>query len=157
MGPRPRISSKLLNKLRCWSWLSEKQRFDKNKNMDQQLSVLISRMVEELPHALSELKRNGRKSSHWAWWAWPTEKEGYSEPPPRTAVSRSTAKELLRSAPKVWEQVLCKVAELIEANGGSMDRIIPGIDWGRIHYFVKFDLFIQLVDPRFKYCFYKNS
>ena len=118
--------------------VSEKQRFDKNKNMDPQLSVLISRMVEELPRALSELNRNGRKSSHWAWWAWPTEKEGYSEPPPRTAVSRSTAKELLRSAPKVWEQVLCKVAELIEANGGSMEQIIPSIDWGRIHYFVKF-------------------
>merc|ERR1712185_12903 len=40
-------------------------------------------MASELPGALAALRAVGRKEgrgSHWAWWAFPTEREGSSEP-----------------------------------------------------------------------------
>ena len=102
------------------------------------LSLLISRQASKLPAALSELQRRGRKTSHWAWWAWPTEKEGMSEPQPGTAVTRSTAGELLLSAPQVWREVLEKVCELVEENSYEYGGVIPQIDVPRIGYFVAF-------------------
>ena len=101
------------------------------------LALLLSRQASKLPTALSELQKRGRKVSHWAWWAWPTEKEGMSEPQPGTAVTRSTAGELLRLAPPVWREVLEKVCDLCEKNG-DIDGVIPGIDVPRIGYFVQF-------------------
>ena len=90
---------------------------------DKQLSALLTRQNDQLPKALRELD-SGTKSSHWAWWAFPTEMEGASEAPlggVRTRcrdssktqlhvsdakfdgrVTAETAPELLRSAPKEW-------------------------------------------------------
>ena len=91
---------------------------------DPRLRRLLQRMNRELPDALRDLERTGCKQGHWAWWAWPTEKEGFSEPHPPTAVTAATAPELLRSAPPVWREILEKVCELIEPS------FAPGwLDW----------------------------
>ena len=105
---------------------------------DPRLACLLQRMDRNLPLALRELERTGRKSGHWAWWAWPTEKEGFSEPGTPTAVTEGTAPDLLRLAPQIWQQVLIKICILLEDNGGSFDGVIPRIDWGRISHFVAF-------------------
>ena len=105
---------------------------------DPRLACLLRRMDHNLPLALEELERTGRKSGHWAWWAWPTEKEGFSEPGTPTAVTEGTAPDLLRLAPQIWQQVLIKICTLIEDNGGCFDGVIPRIDWGRIAHFVAF-------------------
>jgi hypothetical protein len=105
---------------------------------DPRLQRLLERMDRELPGALKDLDREGSKKGHWAWWAWPTEREGDSEPHPPTAITTATAPELLRSAPPVWREILEKVCELIDGNGGSLKKVIPSIDWGRIEHFVKF-------------------
>ena len=121
------------------------------------LSKLLERMAGELPRALRELRAEGRKTSHWAWWAFPTEKEGAchrpehfivcratrlcthssgaSEPPPKTRVTRGNAPALLARAPDVWREVLEKVCSLITTQGAD---VLPSIDHDRVRFFVKF-------------------
>lgn len=105
---------------------------------DPRFARLLQRMRSELPRALGELTTSGRKSSHWAWWAWPTTKEGASEPSPKTAVTPASACAVFAHAPAVWQQVLEKVCDLARANGNSINGVIPSIDHGRIYYFVQF-------------------
>ena len=62
------------------------------------LRVLLERMEEHCPRALGELQRVGRKTTHWAWWVFPTEKEGASEPLPKTAVTPESAPALVAQA-----------------------------------------------------------
>lgn len=102
---------------------------------DKRLRVLLERQARKLPGVLRELQQNGRKTSHWAWWAFPTEKEGFSEPPPRTALTPDTAKELLELAPAEWRQVLELLAVLVDENGID---VLPTIDHGRVKFFSKF-------------------
>ena len=83
------------------------------RSRDPRLATLVQRMHRELPNRLRDLEENGQKTGHWAWWAWPTEKEGFSEPPPRTAVTRDSAAELIERAPIEWRLVLEKVCELV--------------------------------------------
>jgi hypothetical protein len=77
-----------------------------------------------LPRILAELKRNGRKTSHWAWWVFPTTLEGMSEPPPSTKVTPDTAYLLLqdKETTPLWRDVLELLCELIEKSQG----ITPG-------------------------------
>lgn len=108
------------------------------RSCDSRLPLLIERMNAELPRALGELEGQGRKTSHWAWWAFPTEKEGFSEPTPQTAVTKASAVMLLEHAPPVWRLVLEKTCELITKNDGSIGEVLPSIDHGRVKFFAKF-------------------
>lgn len=107
---------------------------------DPQLRLLLARQEEVLPRALQELEVHGRKVSHWAWWAFPTEMAGMSEPAidgVKTRVTKETAPELLRLAPPSWIAVLEKICELVTANG-SLIGVLPAIDHGRVKFFVLF-------------------
>ena len=59
---------------------------------------LKNRQTSSCPKILKELMNSGRKDSHWAWWIWPTEMPGMSEPPPSTFVDLTTAQSLIDSA-----------------------------------------------------------
>jgi hypothetical protein len=96
---------------------------------------LLKRMREELPGSLAQMRSNGRKVGHWAWWAFPTELEGLAEPGKPTCVTRATAATLLLRAPEVWRDVLECVCELAEKDG---KRALPLIDHGRVGYFIRF-------------------
>jgi O-acetyl-ADP-ribose deacetylase (regulator of RNase III) len=104
---------------------------------DTRLGVLLGRMGEALPKALLELQTKSCKIGHWAWYAWPTEKEGSSKPSPKTAITAAAVPDLLKRAPEVWKDVLELVCELIDENGGSLRLVIPKTDRGRIYHFVK--------------------
>jgi len=99
--------------------------------------TLCGRMNSELPRARDELEEEGRKKSHWVWWAFPTEKKGENEPHPKTFVTSALVPELVKSVPKIWRSVLEKICDLCDVNDGSFDGIIPYNDWGRVKEFVK--------------------
>ena len=56
---------------------------------------------------------SGRKTSHWAWWVFPTERQGGSEPRPATSVTPSTASHLLQRAPESWRQCLEEIVSIV--------------------------------------------
>ena len=96
---------------------------------------MVKRQKKHLPNALAGLQKHGHKTGHYAWWLWPTEKEGFAEPFPCTCVTTETAPDLLRLAPSVWRETLEYSTELVKTKG---KKVIPFIDYGRIEYFVKF-------------------
>ena len=97
--------------------------------------LLIRRMKERLPRALEEMKKC-KKTSHWAWWAFPTEQPGQSENPKGpTCVTKGTAVEVIRQAPAVWQQTLERVCACEKQ---SSKRVLPQEDHGRVKYFVRF-------------------
>ena len=109
----------------------------KIKNIDDgRIYILIDKMEINLPRALTEIE-NGKKTSHWAWWAFPTEKEGNSEPIPKTAVTDETAQLLLDNAPPIWKKLLLKIAEKV-IKGHMIKDIFPVIDIKRIKFFLDF-------------------
>ncbi len=115
-------------------------KFDSNikiKNIDDgRLYILIDKMKINLPKALTEIE-SGKKVTHWAWWAFPTEKEGNSEPSPKTAVTDETAQLLLDNAPPIWKKLLLKIAEKV-IKGHMIQNIFPVIDIKRIQKFLDF-------------------
>ena len=48
--------------------------------------TLIQKQTKELPNALVELIKHGRKRNHWIWWACPLAVIGGSEFSPNSAV-----------------------------------------------------------------------
>ena len=106
--------------------------------LDPMLEALLRRQIEDCPRIFAELERHGRKTSHWAWWVFPTDLPGASEPPPATCVTHAAAPELLRRAPGGWRIVLQKVAELAAAHESGVAGVIPSVDLGRVASFVKF-------------------
>eukprot|EP00518_Triparma_eleuthera_P014542 CAMPEP_0182473836 /NCGR_PEP_ID=MMETSP1319-20130603/24636_1 /TAXON_ID=172717 /ORGANISM="Bolidomonas pacifica, Strain RCC208" /LENGTH=321 /DNA_ID=CAMNT_0024674671 /DNA_START=30 /DNA_END=992 /DNA_ORIENTATION=+ len=107
-------------------------------SLDPGVRRLVDKMSSRLPAALSELEAVGRKSGHWAWWAFPTTKKGDNEPPPATCVEEGTAWQLVEEAPKVWREVLEKICRLVEVNGMKFHGVLPSRDVDRVRYFVKF-------------------
>ena len=102
---------------------------------DAQLKQLLVRQAEHMPRALRELRQHGRKTGHWAWWAFPTAKAGFSEPEPKTRVTRETARVVLARAPRAWREVLEEVCRLTAARGSD---VLPAIDHGRVDFFCRF-------------------
>lgn len=78
---------------------------------------LIQRIQSsEFKKAISEIK-SGRKTSHWAWWAFPTEKTCFSEPmlenKIKTRLTPETFKLFLINLPKPWINLM---QEIIKKN-----------------------------------------
>lgn len=96
---------------------------------------LLERQTAELPRILAELEASGRKTSHWAWWAFPTELCGASEPGPATRVSAASAATVVARAPREWRSVLEVVVDLSETAGAL---VLPPVDHGRVAFFVAF-------------------
>jgi hypothetical protein len=102
---------------------------------------LVEKQNSRLAGILSELQTQKRKTSCWAWWVFPTEKEGMCDPV-ATRVTRATATMLVRNPSTVhkWQQVLETICDLVEGKGIT---ILPRIDHGRVHWFIKFWLHLE--------------
>ena len=112
------------------------------KQQDQYLQCLLSKQSEKLPNILVSLRTHKRKVGHWIWWVFATEKEGMSEPYPKSRVSDvSQCFHLIRDAPPEWRLILETFVKLIDDRGGDMTEVIPAIDWPRISHWVR--LFAQ--------------
>ena len=101
------------------------------------LHALVERQTIMMPRAIAELEAHGEKRSHWAWWAFPTDMAGNSEPPPKTKLSSpAAARELLARGPVAdWRKALVLICELSEAKG---QLVLPAADHGRVASFVSF-------------------
>jgi len=98
--------------------------------------ALVDRQQAKLSSILKELRTAKRKTSCWAWWVFPTEKEGMCDPD-GTRVTISTAGMLLSNSSTVdnWQLVLECICDLVEEHGMG---ILPRIDHGRVHWFIRF-------------------
>ena len=123
----------------------EKSKSEKESAQDKErLDALIKRQEKECPRIVHELQTHGRKTTHWAWWVFPTDKPGMSDKP-ATAVTRTNAKDLFKRAPHAWQEALELIVELCEKNGRGLHEILPDIDHPRVGYFV--DLFSKVDTP----------
>jgi hypothetical protein len=101
------------------------------------LQTLIEKQRQSCPKVIAELQSSGRKTGHWAWWVFPTEKAGFSEPGPKTYVTSETAISLLNVADMTcWKDALTLTTTLMRDKG--MNNVLPPIDHGRVEYFFKF-------------------
>ena len=84
---------------------------------------------------LDKMRKLGKKTGHWIWWAFPSKLPGRSEPSPSTHVTEETAVEVIAKAPKVWRALLECICDLVEKNGKG---VLPSIDHRRVGHFVRF-------------------
>ena len=120
---------------------------------------LLNTQIEYFPKIIKELKANGRKMSHWAWYVWPTTMPGRSDCRD-TAVSDKSAGSLLKLTKlEAWSKILNLLAEYIQVNIEEQKRaqvksstksdakrngvnavsyVIPPIDHSRIEYFFEY-------------------
>ena len=75
--------------------ISERSRNHGRAHKDCYLQALIHRQTYELPKIIYELQTFRSKKTHWAWWVFPTNHCGKSEPPPATKVSSPAAAKAL--------------------------------------------------------------
>ena len=97
---------------------------------------LIMKQRQYCHKILNELRTTGKKTTHWAWWIFPTERSGVSEPLPKTCVSRRQIPMLLNRAPPEWQQVLELIGKLAKPPN-RLGNVIPSEDYGRINAFCK--------------------
>lgn len=109
------------------------------------IATLATRLTAKIDDIERELIENkGRKKTHWAWWIFPTSKEGASEPLPSTKVENETdAMALLACLDSktcdAWLRVLKSV------------KLVPTIDRGRVLSFIReWSTYgaVQTVNPR---------
>ena len=144
---------------------------DDNKNVELtslpiKTKRLLDTQIEFFPKIIKELQKNGRKTSHWAWYVWPTTMPGRSDSR-ITAVTEESAYSLLKLTNlDQWIMILNLLAEYMENkvkeyekqknNAKSNDdsskektrefffqrnpisKIIPPIDHGPIKFFIQF-------------------
>lgn len=100
------------------------------------VQVLANRQVRELPTAHNEMF-DGKKTGHWAWWAWPCNRKGSSE---KALTGSSTYVANQRDAERlvnlrgvnVWAPLLSTTAKALKKDGKG---VIPKIDHSRIDQF----------------------
>jgi hypothetical protein len=102
------------------------------------LQGLIVRQMLEFPKIINELNENKRKVTHWAWWVWPTDRQGRSETKIRntkTCIQDYQIKELLEKTDvEQWTTILKLINQFIYDNQ-SLSKVIPKIDHGRMEAF----------------------
>jgi len=112
-----------------------------NLTDEQVAQELIKKQNAEFPRILKELQDKKKKTSHWVWWVFPTEKAGDLESLPKTFVKLDTAEYLLKNADiNSWAQILEEIALVLKAQPGlsPSKAIIPSADHGRIHHALLF-------------------
>ena len=86
---------------------------------------------------IAELQQHGRKTSHWAWYVWPTSMIGRSDSL-CTRVTDETVLILLQETDtELWTKIFSLLSELL-TSGKKVNKVIPPIDHGRIKYFFSF-------------------
>jgi hypothetical protein len=109
-----------------------------NKQKDNEaVHQLLKKQKEECFNILNELITNSKKTSHWAWYVFPTEKEGDNDPL-QTYVTIDTAKILLEFAPYEWRLCLEKIIDLAIDKNNKLNEVLFDIDINRVGYFVDF-------------------
>ena len=108
---------------------------------DKRLEMLMRRQRGFLTRAVFEMQQFGKKTKHWAWWAFPHDREGRSEPAGqskiRTRVTPHNAEKLVEKAPAEWIELLQLIGSIVEGRG-SIQGVIPEEDWPRIRRFCEF-------------------
>jgi hypothetical protein len=119
-------------------------------NNSAMIQRLVAKQSAHFPAILKELRNNKKKTSHWVWWVFPTEKAGASEDEPKTMVDVSMVDALLREADlNSWSEIIEEIFSLLKAeaftrgwkeSGGNKpdSAIIPRIDHNRINYALLF-------------------
>ena len=103
------------------------------------LNALVRCQEERMPDILKELDR-GKKESHWAWYIFPTTREGKNDPN-KTYVTDETAVELCdKPTAKDWQKCLEKICDLLEICNKRPpdDHVLPPDDHNRVYYFIQF-------------------
>jgi hypothetical protein len=111
---------------------SSKQTKDK-----QAVKRLLNKQDEICSDILNELKIYNKKTTHWSWYIFPTDKAGNYDNL-KTYVTIDTAKILLEYAPSIWRLCLEKIIELAIDKNNKLDEVLPAGDIGRVKYFIKF-------------------
>ena len=104
------------------------------------LTILLNKQYEICSYVLQELKDHDQKISCWAWYIFPTWRDGRSDPL-KTYITDDTAPILLELAPQGqhgWRSCLEKIIELTENNNNKLLKILPGIDIPRVYEFIIF-------------------
>ena len=101
---------------------------------------LVKAQAKTLSGILEDVRAAGPqnyvKQSHWAWYVWPTTKEGISDPL-NTAVKGVADVVFVLGAPTLgtWTALLEVLAAALRARGSR--RVFPSIDHGRIEFFLR--------------------
>jgi hypothetical protein len=104
------------------------QQNEGRRSRDSEIAVLIEQHHIWAPTALKELTM-GRKRTHWAWYIFPSEMPGQSDPF-KTRVTKLTYNYFLDNIDvKQWIRILSLATDKTK---------IPYVDHGRIHYFCMF-------------------
>ena len=94
---------------------------------------------------LLKYKSKTASNGHFAWWIWPTAKEGFSEPPPASAIGKPEQAIYVRwlvdnnaQILQDWTDSLKILNEALEDKAlfPAYTSVIPDIDHGRIPYFI---------------------
>eukprot|EP00438_Fugacium_kawagutii_P031343 Skav215367 [mRNA] locus=scaffold1391:795354:795860:- [translate_table: standard] len=101
-------------------------------------NALVRCQERDLQKILAELD-HGAKESCWAWYIFPTEKAGLSDPN-QTRITSANAVDLCKQpTAEDWRRCLEKICDLLEARGKPPDdHVLPSVDHGRVGWFVKF-------------------
>ena len=102
------------------------------------MTVLKQKQIQFLPAATKEILDKRKKNSHYAWWSFPTERKGMSEPNPKTYLTVDTALLFLKSPAKEWKDYLNEVVNIIKEDKKTIKDIFPHSDIGRIEGFITF-------------------
>ena len=108
------------------------------KGIADELSLLLKRQLATCPGASAELRRVGRKSGHWLWWAFPCDVPGRSEPTPATFLTRANALDFLQRADVTWWNLITQIVANARVNHRGLRGVLPDIDLPRVRAFCQF-------------------
>jgi hypothetical protein len=108
-----------------------------NEKDEKAVQRLLNKQDEICSDILNELKIYNKKTTHWSWYIFPTDKPGNADPL-QIYVTIDTAKTLLECAPYEWRLCLEKIIELAIDKNNKLDEVLTTGDIGRVIYFIKF-------------------
>lgn len=92
---------------------------------------LLSKQKLYFDDIIIELNQNnGKKINHWIWWVFPTEKQGASEPFPKTNILLNRQSEYIIYLARNEIEILQKWILII-----NILKELPDIDRGRVKFF----------------------
>jgi len=101
------------------------------------LTILLNKQYEICSYVLQELIDHDQKISCWAWYIFPTWRDGRSDKL-HTYLTIETAQILLLLAPDEWKLCLEKIINLTSTKNNKLLKILPGIDIPRVYEFIIF-------------------